>query len=431
MAILKIDPFYIDINLVSTIDLQANVTDYVSLLETFYEECALNNCYWHTESHSDIITSKIDFYKNINSNTFELSGNKHGTTKPQVTSEQLQNKNYRDQLPDNYILKTESGNLYDKPTLKSETEVEATMSTTTRVWKTDSQADTLANGYWEQQVKTTDVTHPVDGLLEIQKTPPVPQEKFGMKDMSPWFIMWWLEKFYTSHEVVKQDLLALLGDDNEYFVSFSESVGQLKNLKDTYDTSTLPTWDINVNAYGDNYSTPTVTAGVVKYCMQPESLALAQQLSNKTNNVFRKNLSMIMEDPSKDALVTGVMPAFSNQSHGNNLVNDYLHPVRLGKFMETVNRVIQDHLKGLYGVLELLSDRENYMVVNKPKQTLMKVEKFTTSVDMFKNKIKSFSVTRQTGNSTRYGKTGKFNTAKLNTERLAIDGVSEAQSSDS
>lgn len=420
MAELRIDPFYIDINLVSTVDLQANVSDYVTLLETFIDECALNNCYWHTDSHSDPITSKVNFYKNVNSGTFTLSGNQHGTTKSKTTPEQLQNKNYRDQVPDNAIIKTSSGNKYDKPQLKGETEIAATISTTKRVWKTDSDAETLANGYWENETTTKDVSYPVSPLLEAQKNPVSVQQEFGMKDMSPWFILWWMEKFYTAHDNVKSDLRSVLGDDNEYFVNFSESVGQLKNIKDTYDTSTLPVWDINVNAFGEEYSTPTLTAGIAKYCMQPESLALAEQLSNKTNTIFRRNISMLMEDPSKDELITGIMPTFSNQPHGNNLVNDFLHPVRITNFMETIQTVIQEHLKGLYDVLDLLSDRENYMVVNKPKQILMKVEKFTTSVDLFKNKIKSFDLPVNAGVITTYGRSSRFNTSSTTDARLSV-----------
>jgi hypothetical protein len=183
-----------------------------------------------------------------------------------------------------------------------------------------------------------------------------------------------------------------------------------------------------VNAFGDDYSTPTITAGISKYCLQPESLGLAQQLSNKTNGVFRKNISMILEDPSRDELITGIMPAFSNQPHGNNLVNDYMHPSRMQMFVETVTGVIQDHLKGLYEVLELLSNRENYMVVSKPKQILLKVEKFTTAVDLFKNKIKTFNVPESTGTISNYGAPVSFNTTKKNTARLAVDGIDEVVS---
>ena len=229
-----------------------------------------------------------------------------------------------------------------------------------------------------------------------------------------------MEKFYTAHEVVKKDLRELLGDENEYFVSFSDSVGQLKNIQDTRDTTTLPVWDINVDAFGDEHSIPTTTPGVGKYCMQPESLALCDQLSKHTNKKYRKNISNLMEDPSRDELIVGIMPSFSTDSHGNNLGNDYMHPNRLTSFVDTIRDVIQEHLKGLYDVLELLSDRENYMVVNKPKQILMKVEDFTISVDLLKNAIKSYDTPKTHGSQPRYGKTYKFNQVNDNDNILKI-----------
>ena len=421
----KVDPYFIDINLVTSIDLQSNVTDYIDLIEDFAEETALNISYWHTDAHSDPITSKIDFYKKINNGEFKIKENPEGTIKRDVESEQLHNKNYRNQLPDNYIIKTQTGNKYDKPSLKGETTVEAKIVTTQREWKPQSDAQTQATGKWEMKTTEKEVTFPVDALLEVQKTPKVLQDDFGMKDMSPWFILWWMEKFYTAHDMLKKDLIDVLGEDNEYFVKFSDSVGQLKNTMDAYDTATLPIWDINVSAYGDEFSTPTTTAGVAKYCMQPESLALSQQLSKQTNIHFRKNLANMMEDPSKDDLITGIMPNLSTQSHGNNFVNDYLHPNRMMNFLETVQGVLQDHLKGLYDVLDLLSNRENYMVVDKPKQILLKVENFTRSVDLLKNSIKSFDLKLSEKTRSRYGKSTFYNYDVANTDILAIDGVTE------
>ncbi len=423
----KIDPYFIDINLVTSIDLQSNVTDYIDLVETFAEETALNISYWHSDAHSDPITSKVGFYKDINNNEFNLKDNKDGVIKRDITKDQLHNKNYRDQLPDNFLIKTQTGNKYDKPSLKGENSVEAKVITTHREWVPQSDAKTDATGKWETITTEKEVTHPVDPLLDIQKNPKVLQEKFGMKDMSPWFILWWMEKFYTSHDVLKSDLIKVLGDDNEYFVKFSESVGQLKNTTDAYDTSTLPIWDINVSAYGDEFSTPTTTAGVAKYCMQPESLALSHQLSRQTNTHFRANLANMMEDPSKDDIITGIMPNLSTQSHGNNFVNDYLHPTRMMSFVETVQGVLQDHLKGLYEVLDLLSNRENYMVVDKPKQILIKVESFTRSVDILKNSIKSFDLKLSEKTRRRYGKSTSYNYEVYNTDVLAVKGVVETK----
>ena len=418
MAILKTDPFFIDINLISSTDLQANVTDYVSLLNNFIDECVVNNTYWHTDSHSDPITSKVEFYKLLNKEGVPVKDSPEGAKKRDISTKKIIAQNYQDQLNDNVILKSTNGGDVE---MDSPTVVNGSITTTKREWVTSGEDIGVQTvGEWKTEVITTGVKKEVEQILEIQKTPPEYQDNLSMSDMSPWFVLWWMEKFYTAHDVVKKDLRELLGDENEYFVNFSDSVGQLKNIQDTRDTTTLPVWDINVDAFGEEHSIPTTTPGVGKYCMQPESLALCDQLSKHTNKKYRKNISKLMEDPSRDEIITGIMPSFSTDSHGNNLVNDYMHPNRLTSFVDTIRDVIQEHLKGLYDVLELLSDRENYMVVNKPKQILMKVEDFTVSVDLLKNAIKSYDTPKTQGTQPRYGKAYKFNQINTNDSVLKI-----------
>ena len=411
MAIQRIDPEFIDINLVSSTDFQTNVSDYVDLLIEFPDETTLNNTFWHTDSHSDPITSKIEFFRALNNSTSTIKENPDGSKKRNVDVKTLMNKNYRDQLPDNYNIKTDGGNKYGEVTPSGET-VDAYTTTTHKSWKSDGNLpddDTQSNGEWVNETITQDVQHTITPVLDVQKTPPAYQEKMGMNEMSAWFKMWWIEKFNTSHELIKRDLVELLGEENEYFVKFSESVGQLKNINDTYDTNTLPIWDTQVEAFGNSYSTPSVIAGIAKYCMLPESLAMAQNMSKNTNKIFRENLCNIMEDPSRDTLITGAMPSFPSMSHGNNYVNDSQHYSRMSQFVETIREVIQEHLLGLYDVLELLSNRQNYMVVDKPKQIHLKVENFTIAVDLLKNRIKSYETDGTETTMTRYGKKCTFN----------------------
>ena len=412
MAQQTTDPFFIDVDIATSLDFQIHMSDYVDILTEFADEMAVNINYIHTKSHSDPVTSKINFYKDINSGSLKVKDNPDGTVKRESKSDDLMNKNYRDQLPEELIIKTETGNRYSKPILKSDTAIEATVTTTTRTWSGDS--DIQSNGEWIVETTTKNTEHPVVPVLPIQKEPPTLKGTYGLKDMSSWFKMWWIEKFITSHEVVKRDLIELLGEENEYFVKFSESVGQLKNLSDTFDTSTLPMWDTNVDALGPEYSVPSTIAGVAKYCVKKETLYFDEQLSKHTNKVFRNNMCNMMEDASRDELTTGVMPSFSPSSHGNNFVNDQEHYSRIYQMIDVIDAGIRDHLKGLYDVLMLLSSRLNHMKVNKPKQVMLKVEKFTLSVDLFKNRIKSCALTQNDCTFGRYGGSVTYNTNKTN-----------------
>lgn len=417
----------IDINLTSSIDIQTNMTDYVDLLVEFANECALNSNYTHTKSHSDPITSQINFFKDLNDNSIKLKDNKDGVKKRNVTGKQLINKNYRDQLPPEKHLKTKSGNKYGEPKTIGSNKVETYTTNTKRTWvaKDGDPENSQSVGEWKMEETTKDSKHDVAPLLNVQKSPPEIESTFGMEKMNSWFKMWWIEKFRTSHQIIRDNLKDLLGSNNEYFVNFSESIGQLKNLTDTYNTSTLPVWDTEVNAYGKDYSIPQTTPSIGGYGMQPEQHAYCDQLSLHTNKIFRENISGMMEDASKDALTTSVMPSFTIMSHGNNLTSDDRHAARMTGCIEVVHDALRDHLKGLYDVLELLSNKENYMMTGKPKQIQMKVERFTCSVDLLKNRIKSYNLTENDVTTTRYGKRSSYIDNRSNADRLANAGVKE------
>ena len=133
------------------------------------------------------------------------------------------------------------------------------------------------------------------------------------------------------------------------------------------------------------------------------------------------------DDASKDVIVTNKAELPTN-SHGCNLVHDAEHPKRIMRFIDIIREELKTHLKGLYDVLELLSNRENFMTAGKPRQILMKVETFTQSVDMFKNKIKSFELSNDDITQTKFGKSTSYNNQYNNVGLLAVSNVTEEPS---
>ena len=62
MTMQTLDPFYVDVNIATSAEFQARLTDYVDLVTSFPDETAICNIYRHTDAHSDPITSKIEFF---------------------------------------------------------------------------------------------------------------------------------------------------------------------------------------------------------------------------------------------------------------------------------------------------------------------------------------------------------------------------------
>lgn len=428
MAIQTLDPFIIDLNLVSSTDLQKSLSDYTSLLTAFPSETALNSLYWHTDSHSDPITSKIDFFKKLNSGEIKLKDNSDGIVKIKSPASDLRNKNIRDQLGDNLHLSTSTGGIYGEPVFSGE-RVDVIEKGYDKIWKplSPDQTHSNANAEWS-------ITNIVSDKKQETITPPTEDQytsielesAFGMKDMSAWFVSWWMEKFLTSHEVVKRDLIEALGEDNEYLVDFSESVGQLKNLDMFEDTSTLPIYDDNVEAI-PNHSIPSTTSSIALYCISEDSRQLISDMAKETNKVYRKNLKQMIEDPSRDVPITSIMTPLDHNktSHGQDFVSDYSHNTRMIIFIETIHTAIQEHLKGLWKVLELISNRENIMVQGKPATISLKVEEYTHAVDMLKNKIKDYSMSKDNIIQPKFGRSTKLQQTYTNAQVLGIKGVIE------
>ena len=428
MAIQTLDPFIIDINLVSSTDLQKRLTDYTSLLTAFPNETALNSLYWHTDSHCDPVTSKIDFFKKLNSGEIELKGNNDGIVKDKSSPADIRNKNIRDQLNINSHLSTSTGGMYGEPVISGNT-VDIIEKGYDKEWKplSPDQTHSNANAEWSVTNIVSDKSQEIiippleDQYVDIEL-----ESAFGMKDMSAWFITWWIEKFRTAHEVVKRDLIELLGDDNEYLVDFSESVGQLKNLDMYEDTSTLPLWDDNVEAIV-GHSKPTTISSIALYCASEDSKQLIDDLSRETNKVYRKNIRQMIEDPSRDEpklnMITPV--DYGKYSHGQNFVSDYPHNTRMIRFIETIHTAIQEHLKGLWKILELISNRQNIMVQGKPAQISLKVEEYTHAVDLFKNKIKKYEATKGEIIEPKFGRPTRLQQTYTNAQVLGIKGVVE------
>lgn len=417
-------PDLIDINLLSSIDLHANLTDYVNVLEEYVNESAVNSIYWHTYAHSDPTTSKIEFFKQIATDTLLLKDNPDGVKKREVTAKELHNKNYRDQLPMGVNLKTSGDGKYGDPSV-SGTTAQTYKNVTTKEWvNTQGESAPEAKhdvGMWEIKNTIVEDTENVQPLSKTQQSNPQPDASYGMNKMSAWFKLWWIEKFNTSHQVVKRDLKEALGEGNIYFTNFSESVGQLKNIQTYYDNCTLPIWDTEFSM-----GIPTTDPGIARYCMKQEALTFSKNLSYHTNKLYRENMKMMMEDASKDILETGPVMYGGGMSHGSNLVTDKSYINKVVGALTIIHLTLQTHLLGLYDVLNLLSDRENYMVVNKPKEILIKVEEFTTSVDRLKRRIQSYSKQNNLGPTPKFGKSGAVNPDRTNAQKLGVPGVKES-----
>lgn len=207
-------------------------------------------------------------------------------------------------------------------------------------------------------------------------------ENFGLDDI--WetdteFLVYWIEKYRTSHDLVKEllhnaDVLpketedGVYNTENVYFNDFSESMFSLKTTT-LYDPprEAIPTWDIKSTFFkemGGKHTVPNQYTGTSVYNVHNDTRELAFIMSRKTSAVFRNNMKNVLECVSSDSriedeetgqlLLKKVLITDSKQAHGCNLVHDGYHIGRAKQNAEPISRIVHETLSNMAYVLSYM-----------------------------------------------------------------------------
>lgn len=412
------DPYYTDINLLNSSHLQAHLSDYHLTLEEYPGETVLSNVMWYSEQYPDPLGVKYFAFLTFTTGTgLPTNALGYSTLPDDIKLDEwissIKNKTAFDQVD------------YDWVQLEK---VDGTTATTKKIekgrtWETDIKIKAISVGEWVNAEKTTQSTHEI----EVQDPPAkYGEDTLTISKMTPWVRMYWLEKFRTSHPEVKKKIKKKLKVGAPgvvtFFDNFSESIGQLKNIKSADDTSTLPLWDVDCRTVGP----PIAQNPVARYIMTQESKKFTETLSKESNSIYRDNLKNLTgDDSSMDDIPLTDTGDFSPQlgsstsSHGLNLVSDSEHRVRHARNNITVREKITSmvggpkDISGLAAILEFIDD--NVTTSGKNKMTAknlqmnIKVENTTLTVDMFKNKLKLYSKPTTSRSKSYYGKGVQLN----------------------
>lgn len=214
-------------------------------------------------------------------------------------------------------------------------------------------------------------------------------EQFGLDDITmnnTEFIVYWVEKYRTSHDLIKQllhesDMLPKetssgeYNTDNVYFNDFSESMYSLKATT-LYNAprESLPIWDVKgtlVKEMGGKHTIPNQYTGTSIFNIHKNVQQLAFTSSRTTSCMFRNNMKNILdcvsidqrvEDPETGELkLKAVKITDSKQPHGGNLVPDSFHISRMWQNAEPLARIMVETLSNMSYVLNYMDKnlREN------------------------------------------------------------------------
>lgn len=236
-------------------------------------------------------------------------------------------------------------------------------------------------------------------------------EKFGLNDLPKTdteFIVYWVEKYRTAHDLIKQllhdaDMLpkettaGVYNTKNVYFNDFSESMYSLKaTTLYSPPRETLPVWDVKctfISEMGGKHTVPNNYTGTSIYNVHKDVQLMSNMMSRKTTTLFRNNMKNILDNVTLDERIENtetkqlslktIKITDSKQPHGSNLVPDQFHVNRMWQNAEPLARIVTETLGNMSYVLSYMDRnlRDNYQAWGKMR-TASVIEQASSSVDM-------------------------------------------------
>ena len=241
-------------------------------------------------------------------------------------------------------------------------------------------------------------------------------EKFGLDDLPKTdteFILYWIEKYRTSHDLVKQllhqsDMLpketasGTYNTKNIYFNDFSESMYSLKStvLRSPPREST-PVWDVKctfIKEMGGKHTVPNQYTGTSVFNIHKDVQLMSNIMSRYTTSLFRNNMKNIIdnvtvderiEDPETKLLkLKTTKITDSKQPHGVNLVPDQYHMNRMWQNAEPLARIVTETLGNMSYVLSYMDKNlKNNLQAWGRFRTESVIEQTVSSVDLLHNTL--------------------------------------------
>lgn len=358
MNIKTIDPYVVDVLIDNCIDLQGKLTTFTSILEDFPDENVISNIYAHARHKCDSIYDEIKFYSDIHEKSLKISTNKEGGLSSLLTTTPTIGRLYSELGDDEFLSLDIDGN----PQFRADG-AEVLIET----GKDTSDGSIKSSQTWKPITKFAEADYSLVNTI-------------GLDSLPTWFLMYWLDRFRTSHQQVRDSVNSAF-PESIYYRPFSESVGSLKNVEFIKTTTSSPMVDVD-----SAEDIPYPYTGVLNYIMTDNDKRVSLTLSRNTHRLFRTNIIPVLDDPYTSS--TGTPDSID--SHGINLVTDNKHYPRMKDMVGDIHTTIQNELKDMYRVLMFISNNSSTLKV--PNVMYKKyTEGLFVDVDLLKNRTQKLA----------------------------------------
>ena len=361
MNVKTIDPKLVYLHVDNCVDLQKIYNEFDKILDEYPDETVISNIHEHCKHKCDSIYNEVEFYTDLEKDTVRIKTNTDGGTTKFKNDYPIIGRLYNELQSGEYLVLDSLGN----PQYRNNyTEVLVQVS------KFDKNQIINDRQIWKKINFTPDE---VKGL----------SKKTGLRSLSTWFIMFWLEKFRTSSDLVRSQVHSNLSN-SEFYREFSESIGCIKNIefiKQTHTTTRDSSGDI-----------PYPYVGTLNYIMPDREKRTSLELSKKTHSIFFNNITNLAMDYD-----TGEVTTSYNNNHGSSIRPDVEHYQAMSITVPKIHTTLQQELQKMYDVLMFISNNSNAQ--KNPKIVYSKfIENEMVDVDMLKNKVKKIQSSIRSNN---------------------------------
>tara|TARA_R110001592_G_scaffold57987_1_gene176160 strand:- start:445 stop:1371 length:927 start_codon:yes stop_codon:yes gene_type:complete len=192
------------------------------------------------------------------------------------------------------------------------------------------------------------------------------------------FKLFYIEKFQTLTDNLKNLITATFSGSNVYFTKYSDDIGNITNITSIVDSSTSPYFDIEdiVFAY------PNSIAASLYNKISRNELRTSINLTTLTDAVLKTSMQ---------GLQTGVNQQTAKTSHSENLITDNLYIERVFKYSDTINSKLQNILGDMADFISYFKEVNYRDQDDKRKVPFLtytsQVEGTGVIIDILKNKL--------------------------------------------
>ena len=352
------DPDLIDIHVENCVDFHKKLTEFTKVLDDYPDEKVVSNLFHYCKYQTDSIYTEAQFFVDIHNDKLKIDENTHGAKTALENGNAAINKLYGSLNDNEFLVLDLAGN----PQFRNDNK-----QVLVEVRQPPTSTGELQKG--EQSWK--DIEQFSEDMVQLQQT-------MGLKSLSTWFLIYWLDRYRKAHRKVKEKVEQDLGDSSIHYKKFSESIGSFKNVEFIKQVHTTPVTD-----FESENDIPYNWTGVINYVASDNEKRVGLALSKHTNKLFKQNLNMLTDDPH----TTDAAEPELTDPHGINVIPDTEHYERMNQIKGDIHSTLQQELDDMYRVLLFISNNENSIKI--PGIIYKKyVEGMMIDVDLMKVKAK-------------------------------------------